>query len=519
MIQGAVIEMRESLKPVSVFPRLRKDERGSILVQFTIYLTVIMGFIGLALDGGRVFLLHNDLQDLADAAALAGAASLDGTANALTNADKAARSLSVNDPTTKKPKWWNTSSVAILPASEGIQFFDTLADLEARPPKPTNDPKSAHYIKVITGIWSVAPTFITAVGAVSDISVQASAVAKATTVNCKLLSMMLCNPYEPTDGSSTGDTSDFGCTAVGCEPAPGRMFAFNTAGNTGRIGPTGGFNPGVFNFIDPKGSTDGDPVIERYLSQQIASVCQTGGISLAQGQKTNASQIGINVRFDQPSRQSGVGVLETAAPIVIDGIATAPDCKTTVVTPPNFNPANYTATCNSTTDPTQYSCPLPYDASFLSTRGGGTHIGTGTSDPKILAALDAYWQNHHGGSWPTDLTTGLPKTRYQAYLDEVSATTSDNSLDWLTKGVEPHAPTCLPVDVSGAARRIVSIAVVDCLYWEVRGNSADIPVNTYANFFVTNPTDRQGNIYTEYVETHQINEKDSGLYRIVHLVK
>ena len=513
--------MRKSLKLVSVFPRLRRDERGSILVQFTIYLTVIMGFIGLALDGARVFLLHNDLQDLADAAAVAGAASLDGTANALTNADAAARSLSANDPTRKKPKWWNTSSVAILGASEGIQFFDTLADLEARPPKPTKDPKSATYIKVITGIWSVAPTFLVAVGAVPNTSVQARAVAKAITVNCKPLSMMLCNPSEPIDGSSTGDTSDFGCTAVGCEPTPGRMFVFSTTGNAGRISPTGAFSPGVFNFIDPTGSPGGAPVIERYLSQQIANACQTGGISLAHGQKINASPIGINVRFDQPGRQSGAGVLETAAPIVIDGIATAPDCKTTVVTPPDFNPANYTATCNSTTDPAQYSCPLPYDVSFLSTGGGSTHIGTGTSDAHLLAALDAYWRIHHGGIWPTDPTTGMPKTRYQAYLDEVSAATSDNhSLDWLTKGVEPSGPACLPVDVSSAARRIVSVAVVDCLYWDVRENSVDkIPINTYANFFVTNPTDRQGNIYTEYVETRQINEKDSGLYRIVRLVK
>jgi len=87
--------MRKVFKPASFFSPLGRDERGTILVQFTISLIAILGFIGLALDGARVFLLHNDLQDLADAAARAGAASLDGTANALTNADAAARSLSV----------------------------------------------------------------------------------------------------------------------------------------------------------------------------------------------------------------------------------------------------------------------------------------------------------------------------------------------------------------------------------------------------------------------------------------
>ena len=40
-----------------------------------------MGMIGLALDGRRCFLVNNDLQGLADAATLAGAARLDGGTN------------------------------------------------------------------------------------------------------------------------------------------------------------------------------------------------------------------------------------------------------------------------------------------------------------------------------------------------------------------------------------------------------------------------------------------------------
>ena len=512
--------MRQYLKHAAFFSQLRADARGTILVQFTIYLIAIMGFIGLALDGARVYLLHNDLQDLADAAALAGGASLDGTANALTNADTAARSLSVNDPTRKNPKWWDTPSVAILSGSQGIQFFDTLADLNATPSRPTNDPKSARYIKVITGTWGISPTFLVAVGAVSNTSVQANAVAEAITVNCKPQLLMMCNPYEPNDGSSTGDTSNFGCAETACQPVPGQMFVFSTTGNTS------GFNPGVFNLINPRGTTGADSDIEQYLSQQITSECQIGGISPARGQKTKATKVGIDVRFDQPSIQSGA--LATAAPIVIDGIATvragnSGNCETRVVTPPNFNPANYTATCNSTTDPTKYSCPLPHDVNFLSAGGGSTHIGTGTSDPNLLPALNAYWHNHHGVNWPLNSTTKLPITRYQAYLDEVNAATSVDNREagnWLTETVEPHGPVCLPVDASGAARRIMSVAVIDCLYWGITGHIVNnITLNTYANFFVINPADPQGNIYLEYVETHQINDKGSGLHRIVHLVK
>ena len=52
-----------------------------------------MGMIGLALDGGRFILLHNSLQDLADASALAGAEELDGLQDAQTRATAAAQAM------------------------------------------------------------------------------------------------------------------------------------------------------------------------------------------------------------------------------------------------------------------------------------------------------------------------------------------------------------------------------------------------------------------------------------------
>ena len=52
--------------------KLRKDQRGSIIFQFTLTLIGMMGFIGLVLDGGRLLMVNSDVQKLADAAALAG---------------------------------------------------------------------------------------------------------------------------------------------------------------------------------------------------------------------------------------------------------------------------------------------------------------------------------------------------------------------------------------------------------------------------------------------------------------
>src|SRR5215212_4524330 len=110
--------------------QLRRDERGHIVIYFTIMLPVLLGMIGLSLDGARLFALHDELQDLADAAALAGARELLGDANAITRADGVARNLLNNDP-----RWANAaaSGAIILAGTAGVQFYsqippDVLAD-------------------------------------------------------------------------------------------------------------------------------------------------------------------------------------------------------------------------------------------------------------------------------------------------------------------------------------------------------------------------------------------------------
>src|SRR5688500_4150103 len=78
--------------------KLRLDQRGSVLVLFTVLAPVLIGLIGLAVDGGRFLILNTKLQDLAAAAALAGAAELDGKVDAITRATTKAQSLLSNTP-------------------------------------------------------------------------------------------------------------------------------------------------------------------------------------------------------------------------------------------------------------------------------------------------------------------------------------------------------------------------------------------------------------------------------------
>ncbi|MDN2711252.1 MULTISPECIES: pilus assembly protein TadG-related protein [unclassified Janthinobacterium] len=64
----------------------RRRQRGAMLIAFSILLIVVLGFIGLALDVGQVIGRKTELQNLADNAALAAAAELEGTPAGLANA-------------------------------------------------------------------------------------------------------------------------------------------------------------------------------------------------------------------------------------------------------------------------------------------------------------------------------------------------------------------------------------------------------------------------------------------------
>jgi Flp pilus assembly protein TadG len=63
-----------------------RRSRGVVLITFAISMIVIMGMMGLAVDLGRSYIVRNEAQAFADAGALAGASSLDGTPAGATRA-------------------------------------------------------------------------------------------------------------------------------------------------------------------------------------------------------------------------------------------------------------------------------------------------------------------------------------------------------------------------------------------------------------------------------------------------
>lgn len=66
-----------------------QKQRGAVAIMVGLSIAVLIGMIGLAIDLGRMFVIKTELQNAADACALAAAKELDGNADAITRADAA----------------------------------------------------------------------------------------------------------------------------------------------------------------------------------------------------------------------------------------------------------------------------------------------------------------------------------------------------------------------------------------------------------------------------------------------
>ena len=138
--------------------RLARDESGAALIYVSIALTVFMGFAALVIDGSRLFAVDTEMQSAADAIALAGAAELDGNADAQDRADAAMANLVQNDQT------FGTGAAAITGFSR--RFLEELPDDD----QPVTDDflaadaPSTRFVEVTIDERQVGSMFATAIG-------------------------------------------------------------------------------------------------------------------------------------------------------------------------------------------------------------------------------------------------------------------------------------------------------------------------------------------------------------------
>jgi Flp pilus assembly protein TadG len=483
---------RQGFKLINLLRRMRRDERGAIWLQAIFVLLATFAFAGLSIDAARYYMLNSDLQDMADAAALAGAKELDGASDAIDRATSAAQTYfndhacpySTGLPATGNcARWWDTSGVAF---NAPIFYEDPLTQ--------TTDPAKAAYIRVTTGSsWGVTPTLLTAVGITSANNTMASAVAGSTFIACNVQPLMLCNPKE-----TVSSHPDFTAT-------PGDIFGFTANGSTG------GYSPGDFGLLDPPGQHNaGSPEIAALLSQSNPNICYVNSLSPDQGQKTSAVADGINVRFDiNPNGNPPSGMDTTPAANVVKGYTPASNGNGNVNGNGNGNGGGNT--CLKTNDVKNLTPAAQLPINTGTSQVGSTYVG-GTVDP---AGKISYWTAHHDKTGATSWPSGV--TRYQMYQNELAAATGSAYSFANGSSTEVMAPTC-GSPTNDPARRIISAAVVNCISQGINGNSnANVRATSYSEFFIIRPVDQTGIIWTEYIRTVTPTSSGSKLHQVIRL--
>jgi len=169
------------------------DTSGVILPYVTVMLVVIVGLSVLALDGARLMSLQTQLQNGADALALAGAAELDRLPDAETRARGAIENLLTNSTL------FGSGTNRTIAISK-VQFYSRLPTSDASPMSAgtlATRPANARFVSVTVRPVAL-PTILPAAffGGANTITTSASAVAGFDQVVCGVTPIYVCNPYE-----------------------------------------------------------------------------------------------------------------------------------------------------------------------------------------------------------------------------------------------------------------------------------------------------------------------------------
>lgn len=485
--------------------RLARDESGAALIYVSIALTVFMGFAALVIDGSRLFTLDTELQSAADAIALAGAAELDGNADAQTRADAAMANLVQNDQT------FGTGAAAVTGFSR--RFLDELPDDD----QPITDDflaadaTTTRFVEVqIAGAnrREVDSMFATAIGGDETAPAGATAVAGFTSAVCKFTPLFICNPYEGEAGGA-GSTLPYFSSKVASAEERRKIIALKKSGGGAS------YFPGNFGFLESDFGPGANELKESLASVDPGTCFRQDGVETQTG-AVNSARHAINTRFD-----------------IYEGNFNSKKNDA------DFRPAEnvtkgYLPTggggCNSDLDtatpPTAMGFPIDISATTSANRlgnGDWDQDGDGNSD------FQAYWDTNHPGvtapnGW--DNSDANRPSRYEVYQWELENGIPDNSLT----GGEDGNPTCSSSTVAPEPdRRIIYAAVLNCDELDLTGGSGDtVPAVTFIKMFIAQPmtklpgtglTDEDDTLYVEMVDIVEPGAADEVVHDIVQLYR
>lgn len=250
----------------------RKNERGSVLATSTLGMLCFLLAAGLGVDISRLYTAKTELQNAADAAALAAASGLNGFPAGITNAaDRAVQVMNSYN--------FNKTNVVFKRAdvrfAKNLDDFDKGKDVsEATASSSAASAKDIRFVKVKTPSAPVVVTFATMViGANRNLDAEATA-GMSVPLN-------VFNGYLPVFVIDNND---------GTALVPGNMYTF-------RGGPQNSVSPGNYQLLaidGPGGSDD-----RAGLASGVKRIVGPGGyVDTKPGVTAGAVRQGINTRFD-----------------------------------------------------------------------------------------------------------------------------------------------------------------------------------------------------------------------------
>jgi hypothetical protein len=263
--------------------RHSRQQRGAILIMVAIAAVVIIGIGALALDLGRLFVQKTELQNAADAAALAAAVELDGASDAQTRAKAAARQL-LND------RGIFVSAAGDFTAEEDITDFKFYSDIDPVKLPGVNGGAGAAESRFVSLTVDLTQEgeglqlfflpvlrLIPGVDAPTEEGTRASALAGIENVPCYQPAMFMCVDDINSLPADVGD-----------------MIWLRQHGGKGSD-----WTAGNFGFLLPDESKSGAPDLQQYLADVGHELCVAGAQYASKtGQVAQKSKQGINTRFD-----------------------------------------------------------------------------------------------------------------------------------------------------------------------------------------------------------------------------
>jgi len=457
---------------------LWNDTSGIILPYVTIMLVVIVGLSVLALDGARLMSLQTQLQNGADALALAGAAELDRLPDAETRARTAIERMLTN----------STSGTSANIAVSKIQFFSRLPANDASPMSAgtlATGSRDARFVSVTVRPVSLSTILPAAfLGGSKTITAAASAVAGFDQVVCGVTPMYVCNPFET--AGMTYDQATEALQRAAADPADqGRLIILR------QYDASAPYAAAYYGFLDSPTLARDDASLIDYLAVVRPPACFIQrGVNFRPGFVGSARE-GFNVRFDiyegsmsgkyddgnyRPAQNVRKGYVVAGGDGNENACASRRGANWPIGSPPN------------------QVTGLPLDQTWPYFE----RIGEGNWD------LNTYWQVNHGAPPPPDLNEGSASntnvpSRYRVYRYEIE----QGHVGDVSSGGESGAPACYSGSNLPATpdRRILHAAIVNCQSLHLASEAeSNVPVAAFGKFFLTLPlAQSQTDLYVEMV--------------------